>query len=178
MGLPPFQYLLDEYGRDVHRMLIASVGPVDADDCYQETWIAALRAYPRLRDASNLRAWVLTVAQRKAIDHMRKRSRTAIPAGDAVEVGDGAALTGSGLVAAGGTATAAATFADGPEFESPWPSVRRLPPKQRMAIALRFVLDLDFEAVGAAMGTSADAARRNVHEGLKKLREEYTDDRS
>jgi DNA-directed RNA polymerase specialized sigma24 family protein len=167
MGLPAFQYLLDEYGPDVHRMLIASVGPVDADDCYQETWIAALRAYPRLRDASNLRGWVLTVAQRKAIDHIRKRARTAIPAGDAVEVGDGAGVVGTRVLAA---------IADGPQFDSPWPSVRKLPPKQRMAVALRFALDLDFEAVGETMGTSADAARRNVHEGLKKLREEYSDD--
>ena len=55
----------------MHRFLIASVGPVDADDCYQETWLAALRAYPRLRDASNLRSWILTIAHRKAIDHVR-----------------------------------------------------------------------------------------------------------
>jgi DNA-directed RNA polymerase specialized sigma24 family protein len=167
MGLPPFQYLLDEYGRDVHRLLVASVGPVDADDCYQETWIAALRAYPKLRDAGNLRGWILTVAHRKAIDHVRRRSRTAIPAGDAVQVEDNAALTGGRVLVAAGAGAATA-----PE-PSPWPAVRALPPKQRMAVALRFALDLDFEHVGEAMGISPEAARRNVHEGLKKLREEY-----
>ncbi len=153
--LPPFQYLLDEYRLDVHRLLVASVGPIDADDCYQETWIAALRAYPRLKDASNLRGWILTIAHRKAIDHVRKRTRTATPAGDAVE------LLGSAAVDT--------TLAG----DSPWPAVRQLPEKQRMAVALRFVLDLDFEAVGAAMHTSPEAARRNVHEGLKSLRKEY-----
>ncbi len=49
--LPPFQQLLDAHGRDVHRFLVATVGRDAADDCYQETWLAALRAYPRLRDA-------------------------------------------------------------------------------------------------------------------------------
>src|SRR5262249_41252907 len=72
--LPPFQTLLDAHGRDVYRFLIASVGRLDADDCYQETWLAALRAYPALRDASNLRSWVLTIAHRKAIDHLRARA--------------------------------------------------------------------------------------------------------
>src|SRR5579863_1008930 len=81
VSLPPFQALLDAHGRDVHRFLVATVGRVDADDCYQETWLAALRAYPRLRDASNLRAWVLTIAHRKAIDHLRARSRRAVPVG-------------------------------------------------------------------------------------------------
>ncbi len=69
--LPPFQTLLDSHGRDVHRFLIANVGPVDADDCWQETWLSALRAYPSLNDASNLRGWVFTIAHRKIIDHVR-----------------------------------------------------------------------------------------------------------
>ena len=83
MRLPPFQALLDAHGRDVHRFLIAQVGPVDADDCYQETWLAALRAYPQLRDASNLRSWILTIAHRKAIDHVRSRARRAVPVAEA-----------------------------------------------------------------------------------------------
>src|ERR1700733_11699983 len=87
--LPPFQSLLDAHGRDVHRFLVATVGRTDADDCYQETWLAALRAYPRLRDASNLRSWILTVAHRKAIDHVRARSRRAVPVGAAEELAGG-----------------------------------------------------------------------------------------
>src|ERR1700689_3917360 len=87
--LPPFQSLLDAHSRDVHRFLIASVGPMDADDCYQETWLSALRAYPRLRDASNLRSWILTIAHRKAIDHLRSRARRATPIAEIAELADG-----------------------------------------------------------------------------------------
>src|SRR5579884_2474442 len=84
--LPPFQTLLDTHGRDVHRFLVASVGRLDADDCYQETWLAALRAYPALRDASNLRGWLFTIAHRKAIDHIRSRGRRATPVAEPAEL--------------------------------------------------------------------------------------------
>jgi RNA polymerase sigma factor (sigma-70 family) len=151
--LPPFQTLLDAHGRDVHRFLVASVGRVDADDCYQETWLAALRAYPKLRDASNLRSWIFTVAHRKVIDHVRTRRRVAVPVGEVPEP----APAGSPAL---------------PDDDL-WALVRELPPKQRTAMALRYVTDAGYEEIAAVMGTSEDAARRNVHEALKRLRTEY-----
>src|SRR5919112_1270220 len=77
--LPPFQALLDEHRDDVYRFLVASLGREEADDCFQETFISALRAYPRLRDASNLRSWLFTIAHRKAIDAHRARARRPVP---------------------------------------------------------------------------------------------------
>jgi RNA polymerase sigma factor (sigma-70 family) len=154
MALPPFQALLDAHGRDVHRFLVATVGSSDADDCYQETWIAALRAYPRLRDSRNLRGWVFTVAHRKAIDHIRAQKRRPIPVEEIPE----------------GTRPSAD---DGrPEL---WASMQRLPPKQRSAVALRFLADASHAQIAESMGTTEEAARRNVHEGLKRLRTEYRD---
>jgi len=38
---------------------------------------------------------------------------------------------------------------------------------------LRFVTDAPYAEISAVMGTSEEAARRNVHEGLKRLRTEY-----
>ncbi|MDQ4124829.1 MAG: RNA polymerase sigma factor, partial [Actinomycetota bacterium] len=81
-ALPPFQVLLDSYKDDVHRFLVGLVGPTDADDCFQETFLAALRAYPSLRNGLNLKAWLLTIAHRKAIDRAR-RTRPAAPLADA-----------------------------------------------------------------------------------------------
>ena len=157
--LPPFQTLLDAHGRDVHRFLIASVGSLDADDCYQETWLAALRAYPRLRDAANLRSWILTIAHRKAIDHLRSRGRRAVPTAEVADVAD----------AAGGFALAPATGAE----TGVWTQVAALPEKQRTALALRFLGDAAYAEIAAVMQTSEDAARRNVHEALKRLRKEH-----
>jgi RNA polymerase sigma factor (sigma-70 family) len=155
VALPPFQTLLDSHGRDVHRFLIANVGRVDADDCWQETWLSALRAYPSLQDASNLRAWVFTIAHRKIIDHVRARGRRAIPVAEAAELA---------------SADAAAVTAR-PDEEL-WSSVAELPDKQRTAVTLRFLIDSSYGEIAEVMGTSEEAARRNVHEGLKRLRKE------
>jgi RNA polymerase sigma factor (sigma-70 family) len=153
MDLPPFQLLIDRYSNDVHRFLIANVGRVDADDCYQETWIAALRGYPRLQHTNNLRGWLLTIAARKAIDAHRSRGREAVAVDELPEVPSNTGADHS--------------------TEEVWEAVGALPPKQRAALVLRFMLDAEYGTVAAAMGTSEAAARRNVHEGLKRLREEY-----
>jgi RNA polymerase sigma factor (sigma-70 family) len=155
VALPPFQTLLDSHGRDVHRFLTANVGPVDADDCWQETWLSALRAYPSLKDASNLRGWVFTIAHRKIIDHVRARGRRAVPVAEAAE-----------LVSAN---AATATMAPDQEL---WSSVAQLPDKQRTAVTLRFLIDSSYGEIAEVMGTSEQAARRNVHEALKRLRKE------
>ena len=154
--LPPFQTLLDAHGRDVHRFLIATVGSADADDCYQETWLAALRAYPRLRDAGNLRGWLFTIAHRKAIDHIRGRGRRATPVADPAE-----------LAPVGGDPAGAQADGD------LWAAVAALPPKQRAAVALRFIADSGYAEIAGALDCSEEAARRNVHEGLKRLRREH-----
>ena len=149
----PFQRFLDAHRDAVWRYAVAAVGRQDADDVFQETFIAALRAYPKLRPDSNLRAWVLTIASNKALDHHRARARRPFTPGDVPEV-----------------AVHDKELAD----EALWAEVRALPPKQRAAITLRYAADLDYAAIGDALGCSEEAARRSAHEGLKKLRQEVT----
>jgi RNA polymerase sigma factor (sigma-70 family) len=151
--LPPFQYFLDAHRDVVWRFLVRIAGPLDAEDCFQETFIAALRAYPRVRADSNLRAWVLTIAHRKALDAHRARARRAVPVADTEAV--------DGRVAPD------ATMHD----EQLWEAVGELPQRQRSAVALRFLADLPHRDIAAAIGCSEDAARRSLHEGLKTLRE-------
>ena len=155
--IPPFDAFLEEHRESVYRFLVAAVGRDDADDCFQETFLSALRAYGRLTDGSNLRGWVLTIAQRKAVDVHRSRRRGR-------RVAD-AALTAA-LAMAGNGATHAAAEHDA----DPWDAVRRLPPRQRVAVLYRYVSDLAYAEIGRLMGTSEEAARQNVHAGLKRLR--------
>ncbi|MDX6687209.1 MAG: hypothetical protein QOF86_3337 [Baekduia sp.] len=145
----PFQRFLDEHRDTVFRFLVASVGRDAADDCFQETFLSAMKAYPRLRAGSNHRAWVLTIAHRKALDHHRARARHAIPVQDVPEV---------------------AVYDAPPRDDEAWARVRELPPKQRAAVLLRYAGDLSHAEVAAALGCSEEAARRSAHEGLKKLR--------
>jgi len=154
--LVPFSAFLQAHRDLVWRFLAASVGPVEADDCFQETWIAALRAYPRLRPDSNLRAWILTIAHRKALDAHRRRSRHAVPVAE-IDVMAGAAPP------------------DAPRRdEELWEAVHALPPKQRAAVLLRHNADLPHREIAEVLGCSEEAARSALHEGIAKLRKVVT----
>jgi RNA polymerase sigma factor (sigma-70 family) len=151
--LPPFQRLVDDHAAELHRFLVASVGQTDAEDCLQETLLSALRAYPRLRHGDNLRAWLYTIAHRKATDAVRWRLRH--PVSDLDE-------------ATGGLASDPQPTTD----DGLWRCVRALPAKQRAALVHRFVFDLAYRDVGERMGISEEAARQNVSTGLRRLRKE------
>jgi RNA polymerase sigma factor (sigma-70 family) len=153
----PFQRFLDEHRDAVWRFLVASVGRQQADDCFQETFLAALRAYPRLRPDSNHRAWVLTIARNKAIDAQRASSRGALPSEQLPERATPDAAAGD------------VTSLDG----EVWSNVRELPERQRAAVLLRYVGDLAHRDVADALGCSEEAARRSLHEGMTKLRKAY-----
>jgi RNA polymerase sigma factor (sigma-70 family) len=163
--LPPFQRFLDEQRDVVWRLLVSSVGSADAEDCFQETFIAALRAYPELRPDSNLRAWVLTIAQRKAIDVHRARTRHALPVADPSEIeASNGASPGHGPASPDASAQVAA------HDELLWAAVGELPERQRSAVVLRFVADMRHREIAESIGCSEEAARSSLREGLNKLR--------
>lgn len=150
--LPPFQVFLDSHRRLLYRFLLARVGPNAADDCFQDTLMAALRGYPELPAGANLKTWVLTIAERKAIDHHRREAREARrPPVTATEVAP----------------------ADGYD-PALWDMVRGLPPKQRSAVLYRYVADLPYAEIAALADTSEAAARQNVRAGLQSLRKVWT----
>jgi RNA polymerase sigma factor (sigma-70 family) len=154
--LPPFQALIDAHATELHRFLVASVGRDRAEDCLQETLLSALRAYPRLRHGENLRAWLYTIAHRKATDAVRRIVRR--PATTDL---DGLPLSAEPSVPA-----------HEPSDDGLWQAVSTLPGKQRTAVVHRFVLDLDYRSIAERMGTTEEAARQNVSAGLRRLRKE------
>ena len=141
---------MDDHASAVHRFLSASVPAHEVDDCFQETFISALRAYPKLRSSTNLRAWILTIASRKAIDGHRKRTSAGLAVAEVPEV-----------------AAPEQPEAD-PEL---WDAVRALPAKQRAAVVLRYVNELRYREIGAILGCSEAAARQSSKAGLDRLKE-------
>lgn len=150
-GLAPFDEIVERHAADVWRFTASQVGTARADDVFQETMLAALAAYPSLRDPAAVRAWLFRIAARKAVDAFRAGARAPVPVADPEPPPD-----------AGGLPE--------PPDDTLWAGVRALPPKQRQAVGLRFLLDLDYAEIGAAMQTSPEAARRSVFEGLRRLR--------
>jgi RNA polymerase sigma factor (sigma-70 family) len=157
--LPAFQTLVDAHWRDVARLAHALAGPVDGDDVAQQAWTQALAAYPGLRSATNLRGWLLTITHRCAMDAHRARARRPVPRDDVAEAGP-------------------ATVQEGPEVGLPdgelWGRVAVLPDRQRHAVVLKYVADLDHASIAAALETTPAMSRRLVSDGLAALRRELT----
>lgn len=153
--LPPFERLVDDHAAELHRFLAALIGSQEADDCLQETFVAALRAYGSLRNHDNLRAWLYTIAHRKALDQRRRVARRSTASLDGVDP----------------IAPAPVPAAD----EELWSAVHRLPPRQRAAVIHRYVFDRPYRDVAARLGCSEQAARQSVHAGMRRLRREVPD---
>jgi len=153
--LPPFQELLDAHADSVIGFLRGFVGPTDADDCFQETFLAALRAYPRLEHGGELRAWLMTIARHKALDHHRAVARRPRPVAEPPEPS---------------TSNGHGSVSEAAEAAELWEVVASLPEGQRSAVALRYAGGLRYREVGVALGCSEEAARRRVSDGLRALR--------
>jgi RNA polymerase sigma factor (sigma-70 family) len=151
--LPPFETVVTEHGLTVQRVCRALLGPHDAEDAAADAMLAALQAYPRLAPDSDLRAWLVTIAHRKAIDVHRRRARHAVPMAELPERASG----GEPAVSDGAV----------------WQAVRALPPKQRHAVVYRYIADLAYADVAGLLGVSEAAARRNAADGIAALRRSY-----
>jgi RNA polymerase sigma factor (sigma-70 family) len=150
----PFETVVQRHGRTVLRVCRVLLGVHDAEDAWSETFLAALRAYPDLPDTANAEAWLVTIAQRKAIDVLRARQRQPVPAGELPERPSAIGLPGA---------------AD----DGLWQAVAALPDKQRRAVAYHYVAGLPYAEIAAILGGSTDAARRAAADGIRNLRQNY-----
>ena len=145
--IPPFETFYETHRSEIFRFLDRRLGRNRAEDAFQETFLRALRAYPRLEHSEHLRAWVFTIASRIALDDLRRRK----PEGELPEL----------------------PVEDGlPAFEDLAPFTDDLPPKERAAVVLRYGYDLTYDEIGAAIGSSEQAARQAASAGVRRLRKE------
>ena len=147
-GVPPFERFYDTHKVEVLAFLRRRAGRDRADDLFQETFLRALRAYGRLEHGEHLRAWVLTIATNAVIDAARREHPSAELSGEP-----------------GG-------MDELPPFEELAPLTDDLPPKERAAVVLRYGYDLDYDTIGAALGSNEQAARQAASAGVRRLRKE------
>jgi RNA polymerase sigma factor (sigma-70 family) len=144
-AVPPFEAFYEQHADEVLRFLRRRLGSGRAEDAFQETFLRALRAYPQLTHGRYLRAWVLTIASRIVVDEARKtRPHDELPE----------------LATADGR----------PAYEELAHLTDDLPPKERAAVVLRYGYDLDYAEIGAALGSSEDAARQAASAGVRRIR--------
>jgi len=145
--VPPFESFYVEHRDVVLGFLRRRLGGQAAEDAFQETFLRALRAYDRLDHGEHLRAWILTIASRVAIDVYRRTTATAevpeLPHED-----------------------------ERPAYEDLGELTDGLPPKERAAVVLRYGYDLTYEQIAAALDSSPDAARQAASTGVRRLRKE------
>ena len=146
VAAPPFERFYLEHRDVVFAFLARRLGRQAAEDAFQETFLRALRAYPRLRHARELRAWVFTIAARVATDEHRRRARAPEPSRpEAVEDGR-------------------------PAYAELDDLARHLPPTERTAVVLRYGYDLDYADIAAALDSTEAAARQAASSGVRRLR--------
>jgi len=147
--LPPFWTLVETHGDEllVHARRLAGD---EAEDILQDALLRALRAYPKLRHADHLRAWLYRVTTSAAMDHHRSRKREVVmndpPAQATLDAYDDGA------------------------FES---LIEPLNETARTALRLRFVDDLDYDGIAEELGCSTMAARQRVSTAVRTLRESF-----
>lgn len=147
--MPPFDDLVLRHGATVLKVCRAVVGPVDAEDAWSETFLAALRAYPALDPGTNLEAWLVTVAHRKALDVLRRRSRDPVPSAELPEEVEHPSWD---------------------EHQPLYAAIGRLPERQRLCLAYHHLAGLSHREVAALVGGTEAAARRACADGMRALR--------
>jgi RNA polymerase sigma factor (sigma-70 family) len=147
-AIPPFELFYEAHKGEVLALLRRRAGRARADDLFQETFLRALRAYERLEHGEHLRAWVLTIATNTVVDAARRDRPTtelvAEPGGDDPR----------------------------PAFEELAPLTDGLPPKERAAVVLRYGYALGYDEIGAALGSTEQAARQAASAGVRRIRKE------
>ena len=145
--IPPFEHFYTEHREAVFGFLARRLGRAAAEDAFQETFLRALRAYERLEHGRHLRAWIFTIAARVAIDAHRARPSDEVSLGEEPRSEDST-----------------------PAYLELEHLADELPPAERAAVVLRYGYDLPYAEIGAALGSSADAARQAASSGIRRLR--------
>ena len=146
--LPPFWTLVEQHGDELLKHARRLAGDA-AEDVLQDALLRALRAYPRLRHADHLRAWLYRVTTTTALDHLRARRRELL------------------------TDEPPAAVTDPEHYDDAFDAlIAGLPGGTQAALRLRFVEDLEYEAIAARLDCSAAAARQRVSTAIRTLREQ------
>jgi RNA polymerase sigma-70 factor (ECF subfamily) len=159
-----FEDLVERHQQEIYRYsLQLTSNSADADDLYQETLMKAFRAFGRLDGNANHRAWLYKICTNTFLSSRRKLGRES-------------ALDETMEMAIPAEQTDHASSLDARDLLRDVEAfVTRLPDKQRIALILRKYHDAGYDQIASTLNCSEAAARANVHEALRKLRDCFGD---
>ncbi|MGH7796839.1 MAG: RNA polymerase sigma factor [Candidatus Binatia bacterium] len=159
----PFEQIVQQHERGIMRYLLRVSGNrQDAADLFQETWLRAYRAYPRLKPESDVRPWLYAIAVNLSRNRARDGARRA-----RVLVADDQENPAADRI---GKVHRSLDENDGYAAVHMRELMAALPAKQREALHLRYFAGLDYAEIAAAVDCSQQSARANVSQAIRKLK--------
>jgi RNA polymerase sigma-70 factor (ECF subfamily) len=153
-----FARIVAAHHEDMARIAFLVSGDLDvAADAQQAAWAIAWRRLGTLRDPARLKPWLMSVAANEARQIMRSQHRRRVRE-----------LAGHGPASSPDPERSAlidlANALGGLDY------------RDRTLIGLRYIAELDSEAIGRELGLSASGVRVRLHRLLERLRKELGDD--
>lgn len=143
------------HGTAVFRLAISQTGSrADAEDVYQDVFIALACCDTDFKDAGHLKAWLLRTTINRCRDLSRSWWRR----------------RGSSLEALALDLPDKDAKDDATNYEVLWKAVRRLPERYRALVHLRYVEEMTCEQIAGITGTNASTVRTRLSRAHQKLR--------
>jgi RNA polymerase sigma-70 factor (ECF subfamily) len=169
-----FETLIERHHDEIYAYLwrlLYNAGQADAaleaEDLTQDVFLRAYQAFGRLRQDSNHRAWLFKIATNcayTALKQGQRRASRSVSLDDEVH-----------QVAAADASPDRRVLAD-EALAQIGRAIAELPPKQRMAVVLRYVQELSYPIIAQALDCSQDSARANVYQALRRLRQDLAEE--
>lgn len=143
-----------ELGPILRRYLRGRVPDADIDDVIQVVFVEVWRFRGRFDPSRSLEAWVLTIARRRAIDHLRSRRRDTVPLEDALSM-------------AGPDGRDIASQVE--RSRDMQVALARLPDPQREAIEMAYYADLTQREIAERLDVPLGTIKARTARGLRRL---------
>ncbi len=156
--------LVERHASETYRLAAAIVGPADAADVAQESFVSAWQQLPKLRSADAFGPWLRRICVNRSRNWLRDRGRRprAVIDLDALESGAPPRVAGDFRSAA------EARVVLEPAFEA-------LTLEQRSLLALHYSLGLSLAETAAALALPVGTAKSRLNAALAAMRRELAD---
>ena len=158
-----WQLIIEEHGSAVWQTAYRLLGnDADAADCFQETFISALK-FCRRKQVRNFSALLSRLATARAIDQLRRRIRRSRSTTDNAD-----------WTAMQSTNPSPSQQAQHNELaEGLRISLSKLPRQEAQVFCLRYLNDMSYQQIANELGIKTNAAGVLLHRARAKLRESF-----